>query len=754
MLGVEVHRDTTTGSGDKGILGRLLRVGNGTVARLDVVRHHPVVVNGALVVVHAIGLNDRGPQLVTRRGGLVTEAVTRIATRNLQAPDGLCVADARSHMRIASLVTAVRTHDLGIDLLGVGPAILLEIFLEGLVRLERHFRGGIHVLERLVPSGVRVGLVEIPRHVHRTEKLFHDLGVILAIAGSLDALAVHGKTAVRALGDAREAHLEPMVARQQHVGAFSGGVMPQVDFHPEVKLVHGLPCLAGVVLVHEGARVVGATHDGIRIAGQNCLPQAMRLTPLVVPASKRELVATDHGRVLHEGRLIGLVDGARCRHGIVGISGIIECPPRQPDTIAEESVSRATVTRGAIQVAGHMRKHHDRTNGLEVVAVLVHSQRDVNTAVVVAALRVEVRCPYEASLLDLLGINASNLGSPLRSLVGQHLGILLPNGFALDRGTVLERDLVFAIQVGIDLGERGRLRQPALPGSALLDPLAVLHGGIGGNRVAFPLGGLNIKVAQGIVARLASSGTHGVVHHKLLIGAALNEVALLEKLGLHVDNAGVVKHPAARRLHVVDYQEGAVGPALHVQLVHETMVHDDLGPSKGDGLVGTRADVKPVVSFLADAGHTRVDDDEGVGILRGVHDVAARVIVVGVLDVSAPLNVDTGLLGRSHPVGAVHVGHGGGKETRTLADGRSQVAVGGAQNNLQGSIAAHCPHAARAVHGQKRRTAILILNLGELLGAQGHGLVPRNAHPTGILALGVRTLHGIAQTVRVVARLN
>src|SRR5699024_2705478 len=57
-------------------------------------------------------------------------------------------------------------------------------------------------------------------------------------------------------------------------------------------------------------------------------------------------------------------------------------------------------------------------------------------------------------------------------------------------------------------------------------------------------------------------------------------------------------------------------------------------------------------------------------------------------------------------------------------------------------------------HVEDGLPAVALHDLVELLPDGLHGLVPRDAHPTRILALGVRALHGVVDAVGVVRRLD
>ena len=90
--------------------------------------------------------------------------------------------------------------------------------------------------------------------------------------------------------------------------------------------------------------------------------------------------------------------------------------------------------------------------------------------------------------------------------------------------------------------------------------------------------------------------------------------------------------------------------------------------------------------------------------------------------------------------------------TRALAHLVGAKAVGRMEPGAEGTLVA--VHAARAGHVEQGLRTILGTDGLDALIDGVDGLVPRNAHPAGILALGVRTLHGITQAVGMVAGLH
>ena len=276
---------------------------------------------------------------------------------------------------------------------------------------------------------------------------------------------------------------------------------------------------------------------------------------------------------------------------------------------------------------------------------------------------------------------------------------------------------------------------------------------------ALPLGGVGIPVHQ---AALAVVGVL-VPRHEASAAAALLKVTFLQKTGLQllaskvrhnldVGGQGVVT--AAGGLHILHHQDGGIGPAFHELPVDQVVFDDNVLPAQGQRTVGARLQVQPVVGFFAGAGQTRVDADVDVGLGHLEHDVTARVVVVRILGRSAPLHVHARSIAQGKPRGAVNGGHPAHQTTGTLADRRSHAAVGAVEQPLEEGVRAVHPLAGRAAHAEAGLATVLIDGLVELLADGLHGLVPGNANPTRVLALGVGALHGMVDTCRVIARLQ
>ncbi len=326
------------------------------------------------------------------------------------------------------------------------------------------------------------------------------------------------------------------------------------------------------------------------------------------------------------------------------------------------------------------------------------------------------------------------------------------------------------VHVQIDTGFHqlviGDGRQVSLLGSAGVHDLHLIAGG---SHVvaALPLGRVHVPQHQ---AALTAIGV--LVPGIELAGAAsLDDIALLQKarlqLGTHHIGRGCwrigrrTRHggeqlivAAARGFHVFHHEEGRIRPALDEFPVHKIVLQDNVLPAQGQRTVGAGAQVQPVIGLFARAGQTRVDADVHIGIVHLVDQVTAAVVVVRVLRRGTPLNIDPRAVTQRHPRSAVHRGDGAHEAARPLADFRSHMGVGSIEQPLVETVGAVNPLARRTAHVEYGLAAVLIDDLRELLTDGVHGLVPRDAHPAGVFALGVRSLQRMIDTIGMVGRLN
>ena len=247
-----------------------------------------------------------------------------------------------------------------------------------------------------------------------------------------------------------------------------------------------------------------------------------------------------------------------------------------------------------------------------------------------------------------------------------------------------------------------------------------------------------------------------VVHEELVRRAALDDVGLLEQVGLHVVVRAVVALAGeAGGLHVHADEERGVRPLLGVDVIDEVVLDDDVEPGESQGAVGTGAQVLPVVGLLAHVGLTGVNGDVHVGASGNVDRGTARVVVVGKLGSAAPLDVHLRAGDGLHPGHGERGGHLSGEVARALADLPSLEVVGGLEEGLDDRLGMHAPNTGGTDLTRNGLAAVLLLDLLHLGDDGVHGLVPGDTHPVGVVvALGVGALHGIVQTIGMVGRLN
>ena len=405
---------------------------------------------------------------------------------------------------------------------------------------------------------------------------------------------------------------------------------------------------------------------------------------------------------------------------------------------------------------------------------MVLNAKLVHDAAVAPAL-VDARGVDQGGLLDVGSGNARDALGDLGGVLVAALGELLPHGNGGVGGAVLERHLELAVDRGVDglevvevrheaLGELGlhgvglgALEVPTRPlvlGAvaviALPRLLAFPHVAfLVGDGVPFGVGEATVGAGVEPLERLG-----GLVPHHVLVGAAVFlKVGLREKRGLDVrGTVPDVGQLGARGLLVLDNQEARVGPALHKLPVNQVVLDDDVAHGKSQRRVGAALERQVDVGLLAQVRGTGVDGDERGGVERLVNNGAAGLIVVGALRTRRPDGEHRGTVDRCRPAEVPVRGQGRGKVTRALAHLVGTEAVGRMEPGAEGALVA--VHAARAGHVEQ--------GLRTILGADGldafidgvDGLVPRNAHPAGVLALGVRALHGITQAVGMIAGLH
>ena len=704
-----------------------------------------LAVEGMLGRVH--GLELGAPDLLLLGGG----AQAGGAERHAATTDVL-----RGHLD-AGLIAAIGAPGVGLQLLAVLHALLLEVALEllpegvaGVVGDEVGVasNSGVEVLDGVGPLLLVSLRTRMPRDAAGLGQLDDDVDVEPRLTKRLDRLAVAALVAAAALRGTHAVDLEPVADGQQDVGELRRGRVPQVQVEEEVELLQALPGVQGVGHVHEVAGLADAHVDGVlgALGTVAAVPNGRGVAP--------DAQVGKHGDVVHAGDVGPLVRSLGTGEREDGDLGThVEL------FHADGALGLAAVAAGGVEVARQANDGVDGARALHRVAGVLDGKHVLDAAVAVARLGMERGGVGRGGLDDEVGVDARDLGDGV-GVVVVHVGAeVIPHGLGLDLGAVLERDLdLAALVVGVD-------ERVATAEVGLLNDVARLDTGGGVGQVGHEAvhlaralleleGLLALPVARGGVVphELAAQL---VVHHEAGARAALDDVALLEELRLE----GIAVEARARsglgRLHVLHHEVGQVGPALDPHLVVELVVHDDVEPAQGHGGVGAGAQGQPDVGLLAQVGHARVDDDELLGLRSGVDHGAARVVVVGELGAAAPHDQDGSAVDGGVPgVGAVGLQRGT-HVARALADLVGLVGVHGVKNARETQGAGHAVDARGAAHRETGVAATLSLDLVDLLSGGLKSLVPGDTHPAGIvLALGVRALQRVAQTVGVVASLQ
>ena len=545
---------------------------------------------------------------------------------------------------------------------------------------------------------------------------------MLRISRRLDG--AHGCTlATRgALAHTGAVGLKPVLRRQQDVGHAGGRRLPQILAHEEVQVGECLPLLQAVRHAHEVARGAPTGLDRVRVARLDGLPHARVVRPALPPTKQRVILDAE--------RLVELLGG-----------DVRDARGHSAQTCLEHEVAlrTTTVTCGNVPVTGQADVGVHGTAHGDGVAAVLDGQLILDAAVAVTGGRVNALGVDQARLLDGLGRHTGDFGNLLGRVLAHAVGEQLPHGRDLRLLAVLELHLELAVQRGVNLGiERRGVGHPTLRHAG---HQVLLHALVAGRglfpRFAFPKSRACVEVRHAVI--------QVVPHHELVRVAVFLQVAFLQQARLHLElAAGEAVGLVAGGLDVVAHEERAVRPLLGEQVVVQLVVDEDVQPAHGHGAVGAGAQVQPDVGFLAQVRHAGVNHDVRVGLLGNVDDGTARVVVVRQLRAGAPRRVHLRAADGLHP-GSLHHGvHGGGEEARALAHLPRDAHVRAADQLAKRAVREHAPNARRAGHAEDCLAAVAVHGLLQLLGDGAHGLVPRDALPTGIvLAARVRALHRV-----------
>ena len=551
--------------------------------------------------------------------------------------------------------------------------------------------------------------------------------------------------------------------------------------HVQVLVDHGLVCRPFRVGLVVAALAVG---DPVRLfIGGDAVAVALGQRGAFVDELLHPRLDKRH--LFFDGEVSRRVaQGQRAHDGIfhapgLGVLGHVEHEVVPAGLRGKLVLRRAAVPGGDIAVARDGGQDLQGAAVLHAVAVVVDGQLVVDAAVAVQG--VEARGVGDARLLDLLRRNLGDLGGVLEGVLLKALDERLPSGLGRDglavgqlhlhaagrergafgqserigaRTSLVARMPVLVVLGIFGIGELRGVGQPCVGDDRLvgmLDP-----GARGGDAMALALPDALLGVpVRGLVVVLVPADEALVAAFVIpvLVDPVGVAVGLGDQAARQVDAAGALPHPALIGAPVLlgVPQEGGVRPAAHEQIVVRAVVDDPADHAAQKRHVGAHAQGQPDVGFLAERGHTRVDEDVLVGALRDVHDASARRVVVGVLDSGAPLHVHEGLLLHFHPRCGVLVGHDGGEVARALADLLGCDGVRRVEQVFERCVRGHAVDARRAARGEHRFAAILVDDLVELGAGLVEGLGQRDALPARILfALGVRALLAVAKPVGVV----
>ncbi len=420
--------------------------------------------------VNAVVLEEQRPKLDEGRRRGTTEVVDRLAL--LIAGEKLAGTSVLAHAHPTGFKATIGAPAVGLDLLGVDPAVLLEILTEVLPVLPLHLGVGLRIVlepvfqaiimmigARPVAGDVGPGTVRAAVAFHGFEKETVDVVVELGVRRRLDGALGESDAARGALGHADVVQLEPMLAGQDDVGHLGAGVMEHVDVHPEIQLRESLPGQVRVGHVHERAGLVDAALQRVLALAQARLPDAGGVGPLVVVGQDGELLGADHVAehlaAIRDVHGVDLLVGQihRRAHGLAGkglhalqgplhLLGHVGARGGR-SLLVHRRAGKAAVAGRAVEVARGVDEVEHRANRLGAVADLVGRQVQVDAAVAVG-LALGARGPHRARLLDELRVEPGDLAGPLGGAVGHRLGEVAPHGAGDVLRAVGQRHLVLA----------------------------------------------------------------------------------------------------------------------------------------------------------------------------------------------------------------------------------------------------------------------------------------------------------------------
>ena len=410
--------------------------------------------------------------------------------------------------------------------------------------------------------------------------------------------------------------------------------MPQVGLEQEVEHVERFPIVFRVPHVHVVARADHAAVDLVRRIRlfMRAFHRRVGIAPHAVPVQERHLLVSRHLE-----RKVGRGHERECRHRWKhGARPRLLSPP----------VRRAALATRRVDSAHHRASRHDGAAVLGRVACMLHAQTVVDAAV--GNTRIVARGPIDHGVFDQLGIHARYLRHPLGSKLLQVLRPQIPCGTARMRTAVFELHFEFAGKRRID--KRIKLRQICDPASNLRLVVAQTRDvlsearGLLRPRLTLPMSvfrvGLPVRptmvelVVHEIAFRIAFAFNLPIDHGGIDISFGEQPRAILVRALRVLNCLGV-----SSRLHIGHDDERRIRPALHELPIHEIVLQDDMAPPQRHGVIGSGAQVQPILRRATKVRHAGVDHDECLGLARHIDDQTRGIVVVRDGGIGSPLHV-------------------------------------------------------------------------------------------------------------------
>ena len=125
-----------------------------------------------------------------------------------------------------------------------------------------------------------------------------------------------------------------------------------------------------------------------------------------------------------------------------------------------------------------------------------------------------------------------------------------------------------------------------------------------------------------------------VNHRRIYVGFGEQPRAILVRALRVLNCLGV-----SSRLHIGHDDERRIRPALHELPIHEIVLQDDMAPPQRHGVIGSGAQVQPILRRATKVRHAGVDHDECLGLARHIDDQTRGIVVVRDGGIGSPLHV-------------------------------------------------------------------------------------------------------------------